>query len=84
MASPVTPAAASRSTSSGLRAGAIWAITVAPLRIRAISTLDGALTMTMMSLDHTSAVLPTRMPASVNAESGWSAWAPAPVSTITS
>ncbi len=80
----VTPAAVSCSTSSGLRPGAIRLITVAPGASRAISSLVGALTFTTMSLDHTSSDVPTAMPASVKARSGWSAANPAPASTTTS
>ncbi len=84
IASAVTPAALSRSTSSGLRAGAIRAITVAPRRNRATSSSVGALTFTTTSLAQTSSPVPTRTPASANATSGWSAAVPAPASTTTS
>ena len=84
IASAVTPAAPSRSTSSGLRAGAIRLMTVAPGRSRPISSSVGALTLTSTSLDHTSSAGTTRTPASVKATSGWSAAAPAPCSTTTS
>jgi hypothetical protein len=84
IASAVTPCAVSCSTSSGLRAGAIIEMIVAPERSRPISSAVGALTLTTTSEDQTSSVLPMVTPASVKASSAWSAWAPAPVSTTTS
>ena len=63
MAMPVTPCAASLSTSSGCRAGLMRLTSVAPLRSMAISSSDGGLTWKTMSADQASAADPIVAPA---------------------
>ena len=84
MASTVIGRVASCSTSSGLSAGEIRLIRVAPSRRAAISALSGAFTLSTTSAVQTCAVDPTPAPASVNAASEKLEAAPAPASTTTS
>jgi hypothetical protein len=81
MASTVIGRVASCTTRSGLSAGEIRLISVAPSRRAAISALSGAFTLSTTSAVQGS---PTLAPASVNAESEKLEAAPAPVSTATS
>ena len=84
MASTVIGRVASCSTSSGLSAGEIRLIRVAPSRRAAISALSGAFTLSTTSAAQTCSADPTSAPASVYAASEKLEAAPAPVSTTTS
>jgi hypothetical protein len=84
MASTVIGRVASCSRSSGLSAGEIRLIRVAPSCRAAISSLSGAFTLSNTSAAQTCSADPTSAPASVNASSEKLEVAPAPVSTTTS
>ena len=84
MASTVIGRVASCSTSSGLSAGEIRLIRVAPSRRAAISASSGAFTLSTTSAAQTCSADPTAAPASVNAASEKLEAAPAPASTTTS
>ena len=79
----VTPAAASLSTSAGLRAGCARLTRIAPGRSCAISSSEGALIFVTMSAPQTVAGWATVAPAAANAASSKLARAPAPASTAT-
>ena len=84
IASAVTPAAVSLSTSSGLSAGETSEASSEPARSCPISASFGAFTLSTTSLAHAAGASTTEAPAAAYASSEKEDRAPAPRSTTTS